>query len=410
MSSQFQLIGVLSTLKHSTRKGAVTVLVAVLMVVLLGCAAMAVDIGHLYVARTELQRAADAAALAGALALGRTSDDAPYGDYYRDSEDIYSQAEKYALANKVVGHGVVVNRASDIKIGYLQYPRDLSASLQVVPLDACNAVQVIARRDSTSPDGRVRLFFAPIWGINSSNVSASAVAVLDDRFYGFAPQVGIPNCVMPLAVDEARWNDEVVNGNGQDGYSYDNATGNIVVSPDGDPEIKLFPEQLGPSEDNENDGAGNFGILHVGAGSLGTSTIVEQITNGITGDDLIDMTGEPMIKFYSQDSGQPLVYNAVSYDILGDPGVKVGMENALEAKIGQVVGFFLYSNVAQTGSNTIFDVVGMRFGRVMAVDFSGSVNSKAIFIQPAPYSGSDILTSPYTPSTNYTISRIELVR
>ena len=62
------------------RRGAVTVLVALLMVVLLGCAAMAIDIGHLYVAQAELQRAADAAAMAGAQALGRDLD-TPVGEY-----------------------------------------------------------------------------------------------------------------------------------------------------------------------------------------------------------------------------------------------------------------------------------------------------------------------------------------
>ncbi|KKL08384.1 hypothetical protein LCGC14_2576400, partial [marine sediment metagenome] len=45
--------------------GAIIVMVAVMLVVLLGCVALAVDIGYLYVARAELQRTADAAALAG---------------------------------------------------------------------------------------------------------------------------------------------------------------------------------------------------------------------------------------------------------------------------------------------------------------------------------------------------------
>jgi hypothetical protein len=46
--------------------GYVIVVVAALLVVLLGFAAMAVDLGMLYSARTSMQRAADAAALAGA--------------------------------------------------------------------------------------------------------------------------------------------------------------------------------------------------------------------------------------------------------------------------------------------------------------------------------------------------------
>ena len=48
------------------QSGAAAILVAFLMIVFLGIAALALDIGYLYVVRTELQNAADAAALAGA--------------------------------------------------------------------------------------------------------------------------------------------------------------------------------------------------------------------------------------------------------------------------------------------------------------------------------------------------------
>ena len=393
------------SLQPAARTGAVTVLVAILLVVLLGCVAFAVDIGHLYVARTELQRAADSAALAGAIALGRGSDDAPYGDYYRSSERIYSYAEQYAASNAVVGKGVVLNRSSDVKIGYLQYPRNLSASLQIVPLDACNAVQVIARRDSSNADGRVALFFAPIWGINSSDVSASAIAVLDDRFYAYAP--GDSGPTIPFSIEEQVWNDQIVEGNGPDEYTYDGETENVLTSPDGNPEIKLFPEKL---KEEEEDGAGMFGIVHIGPGegALGACVIEAQIENGISGDDLVNLTGEPMINFYNQVSGEPITYNAVSYDILGDPGLKATLEDAMEAKVGKTIGFFLHSTMSGTGANTVFTVVGMRFGRVMSVDLHGG--GKAIIIQPVAYHGQEILTSPYVPSTDQTIGRLELVR
>ncbi len=386
------------------RKGVVIVMVAVLLMVLLGCVALAVDIGYLYVARAELQRTADAASMAGAQALGRGSD-SPFGEYLYP-EDIYSQAESYALSNKVAQQGVVLNRNTDIIIGYLADPQDRSATLQIVSLDQCNAVQVIARRTSNN-GGEIPLFFAPLWGINSSAVGASAIAVLDDRFYGYAPsQSG--GLAIPFALDEQVWNDQIIAGNGSDEFSFDLATGNVSTSPDSIKEVKLFPDKLGPSEEEENDGAGNFGILHIGSGSLGTSTIVDQIANGISADDLIDMTGEPMIKFYDQVSGEPVVFNAVTYDILADPGLKVGMENAMQANMGKKIGFFLYSNVSGTGSNTVFTVVGMRFGRVMRVDLNG--NDKAIVLQPVPYYGPGILTSPYVPSTDRLIGTLQLVR
>ena len=55
------------------QKGTVIVLFALTLTVLLGFTALAIDIGDLYVGRNELQNAADAAALAGALLLPDTT-------------------------------------------------------------------------------------------------------------------------------------------------------------------------------------------------------------------------------------------------------------------------------------------------------------------------------------------------
>src|SRR5882672_9874435 len=63
--------------RRPRERGQTIVLVAIALVSLLGMAALAIDVTTLYVARTEMQRAADAAALAGAKAFvdsGITSD------------------------------------------------------------------------------------------------------------------------------------------------------------------------------------------------------------------------------------------------------------------------------------------------------------------------------------------------
>ena len=64
-------------LKHRKQRGQTLVLVALCLVVLISMAALAIDLTTLYVARGEMQRAADAAALAGAQAFvssGTTTD------------------------------------------------------------------------------------------------------------------------------------------------------------------------------------------------------------------------------------------------------------------------------------------------------------------------------------------------
>ena len=54
------------------RRGAVAVLAAILMVVMFACIALSVDVGVMSVAKTDLQRAADAAAHAGVLEYATT--------------------------------------------------------------------------------------------------------------------------------------------------------------------------------------------------------------------------------------------------------------------------------------------------------------------------------------------------
>ena len=60
--------------RHDVRqRGAVAVLVALILVVLLGAAGIVLDLGRLFVAKTELQNAADACALAAARELATPS-------------------------------------------------------------------------------------------------------------------------------------------------------------------------------------------------------------------------------------------------------------------------------------------------------------------------------------------------
>jgi hypothetical protein len=206
------------------------------------------------------------------------------------------------------------------------------------------------------------------------------------------------------------WNDEIIDGNGEDNFGYDKQTGNVTTSPDANPETKLFPNKEGPSNNGKgkgkggsNDGAGNFGILHIGSGGNGVPPLRDQIRSGISQDDFVDLTREPMIKFYDYDSG-----DEVSYEIEGNPGIKAGMEDALEEKVGQVVGFFVHDSISRSGSNAVYHVVAMRFGRVMDVNIRG--NGKAIMIQPLPFYGSGVLTSPNAPSTDKLIANLQLVR
>ncbi|MDM8006889.1 MAG: pilus assembly protein TadG-related protein, partial [Phycisphaerae bacterium] len=53
------------------RRGAVVVFVAVVSTLMAGFTALTIDLGNMYIVKTELQRSADAAALAAASRLAR---------------------------------------------------------------------------------------------------------------------------------------------------------------------------------------------------------------------------------------------------------------------------------------------------------------------------------------------------
>ena len=159
-------------------RGAVAVMVAVTMTVLLAMAAAALDIGHALVGRNELQNAADAGALAGARALGILYEGmtpAAMGTYQlpgANATAIVTAVQSTAVLNAAAGVNVTVN-AGDVQIGLWN-----SATRTLTPtVNQPRSVRVITRRDGTA-NGPISTFLASVVGITSVNVSAAATAEL----------------------------------------------------------------------------------------------------------------------------------------------------------------------------------------------------------------------------------------
>jgi len=164
------------------------VTMALFLLVLLAVSALAVDYGHVAWVQSELQKAADAGAMAGARAL------VPYtGSPLRPN---WLQAE--ALASQTV----LLNRAdarflTDCQVtpGYwnlaaktLDQDTTKTPSATEVP-----AVRVAVVKASGHNDGPLRTLFAPIFGVGALNLGAQAVTMLS--FPSGLP----PGAVFPLA-------------------------------------------------------------------------------------------------------------------------------------------------------------------------------------------------------------------
>lgn len=140
------------------RSGVAAIFSVVLLVVLLGFTALTVDIGHIYNVRAELQNAADAAAMAGVQMLP-------------DENLAEKTAQNYANMNHTK-HGAVVGDA-DVQLGNWDWD-GLTFTAGGTPT---NAVHVYTHR-SQKNGNPVSLFFAPVFGKSSTEVSASATASL----------------------------------------------------------------------------------------------------------------------------------------------------------------------------------------------------------------------------------------
>jgi len=379
------------------RRAATAVAVLIMLVVLIGFASLAVDVGRLYAVKGELQRASDSAARAGTSAFAddslRGSSSGPNGNYM-DAMKIAaaSRAILYASRNKVEICPTLLGDA-DVVVGWYDFtnpggPLGLGGN--------ANAVQVTGRFTQDSPNGAVSNYFAQILGFAATDVSATATAAFDDRFSSYTPAE--PGVLIPFTMYVNEYEQQAVTG--PDNFSYDQDLDTVIAFGDGIREIRLFPY----ADDGGGDGAGNFGLLNVGTANQSVPGLNGQIQAGITPEDLELEIGTSTISFYDDD-GSP-----TTHQITGSPGVKGGTEPAIEARVGDVVGFFVHSSVSDGGSNASYTIVGIRFGRVMEVVLSGNPDQRRITVQPVIYSGPGVYTAPGAPSSNGMVGQIVLVR
>ncbi len=389
---------------NNKRRGNVVVMTTVAMTTILGFSALAIDVGNLCMTKSELQRTADAAALAGA--AGLISDNLLKANY-DPRPDASVQIDTYALMNRSGGNGMIVS-SNDIVIGHLDDPLDSTESLDLA-MSTYNAVEVTVRRDAQH-NGAVDTFFASILGIGSVDLEAKATAIIDDRFAGFANPNMFPGPFVPFAISETYYNTQLA-GN-VDNWSWNAGTGTPENVSDGIVEVWIYPEDNNSNGNGNGNGGnggnsgggGNFGSLNIGINNQGTSQLGDQIENGVTDAQLIDEIGTDTIMFFDSNGG------SLTYSISGNPGISGGMTPYVEARIGDVIGFLIHDGVTDNGSNADFNIIGMRFGRLMEIDLTGNPSDKRIVIQPVVYNGPGIITDPAAASSGGMAYGLQLAR
>jgi hypothetical protein len=347
-------------LPRRTRQGAVVVLAAFLMIVMLGAIAFAVDVGMLLLARTELQRTADAAAIAAAWEFARQD------EHWLLQQEARRTARRYAVENEVLlsGPRLRYNASNaedgDIVIGFLADFDDPQAELIRDDPDAYNAVRVTPRR-SQEVNGEVPLFFGRVLGLDSRATQATATAAVMRRIGGFrALKSGENLPILPITMHEDAWR-QLFQDDQLDEWSYNEEDGNVTRGSDGIPEQLLYPE--------DHDSAGNFGTLDIGPAANSTSHLGHQIIEGISETDLGYHGGELKLN----DRGE--------LRLGGDPGLSAGIADDLAAIIGQTRIIPVYRTVDGNGDTAVYTIVKFVGVRIMEVHLTGG--DKGLYVQPA---------------------------
>jgi hypothetical protein len=158
------------------RRAVVVVQVAVSSTLVLGMAALVVDIGMLYTAQTELQVSADAAALAAASVLMTNGD---------VRAEVVSAADTYASANKVLGLTPAVYD-EDVELGRAVPNTSGDRYHFEAAAEKWDAVRVHLRHVHSLNEGErpcisVPLTFAQVFGVVNQTLEAKSSAVLIPR-------------------------------------------------------------------------------------------------------------------------------------------------------------------------------------------------------------------------------------
>ncbi len=171
---------------------------AVSLFMLLAFTALAVDGSNLYVARNELQNAADAGALAGARRLYLADGSAVNPNADQIARDVatanHSQGSSVEVVRAVRGHWSFIdgtftaNESPDLELVDLFGKSTMELDLNT---DFINAVEVVTERSATP----VAAFFGSIFGFTGYDVSARAVAYL-----GFAGRLRPGDVDQPIAM------------------------------------------------------------------------------------------------------------------------------------------------------------------------------------------------------------------
>jgi len=390
---------------RENQKGNVLVFVAVCLTLFFCFLALSVDIGWIMLTKSELQAAADSAALAGAAQL--TDEDILTGtpnqnddvSLARDYSQTFSSFNTAAKESITLDRNETNETDGGVVVGYIHNPLDLNSPLETTGVSYYNTVQVETRR-TPEINGTLKLFLGFFTNLDEVSLRTRSAATLDDRIIGFDMNAGEFLPMLPFTVYKESWDaaydatyvatsETCPASNGGDKFGYDETTKSVTPHGDGIVEIHLYPNK--PDVCKYPDAPGNFGTLDIGYENNSTDDLVRQIQQGCRAEELA-LSGNMMLE---QD-----VSGVWCKWANGDTGVSSTIRLALENIKGQARILPLHDKVTGTGDTAYFRIVRFVGVRIVDVKMTGALTDRRVTVQPASVVCQNAVFHPDAPHSN----------
>jgi Flp pilus assembly protein TadG len=384
------------------RPGAVTPLLALLLIPLLGMLAFSIDAGWMVLVKTDLQHTADAAALAGAEVLQEL-----YVQYNQPGQtnqpgilatattnvpgSPMATAEAFAAMN-MAGTVYITVPDSDVSFGFLDASGNYTSPCTGFP----NTIQVTTRRDATA-NGPLSLFFGGLLGTPTASLECTARATIYSGNVSTLQVIpGVTAHILPVALDYTMWDQFYATGQSPDGTIHFNASNGL-------PELQVYPTN--PST------PGSFGLVDVGPPSSNCPAFRNWIDDGETPNDINYLLNNNLLPV---SMGSPMGWGV-------GPGLRGGLLSNFQSVQGQpnLIPLFVaaqypstsngntYIAAAGSGQNATYSIVGFvgitvsnawGYGNYLNISLQpmAIVDPTAVLGGPTP---AGTQTSPLTPST-----------
>jgi Flp pilus assembly protein TadG len=358
-------------------------MMAVLGVPLLGMVAFAVDVAWIASAKSRLQAAADAAVLAGARQLmsGYVAYNGPQATglptiITTAESSAKTYAKNFASYNGAGNVNSLTLADADIEFGYTNKTGGYTKLTGTTTFP--NTMKVTLRLDGTN-NTSLGLFFAPILGMSSTTVTATATSVIytASSISSFNTSLNVNGVLLPVAMDASAWTNFYATGQSPDGV--------VHLGSNGMPQLLIYP--------SPGNAPGNFGLVSVGQPSSNASTFSSWIDSGPSPSDLSYLDSNSLVPASTSSSKSWAAGPGLKSTELSDFASVMGRSRLVP--VFQPASQSPYQAASGNGNNTTYNIVG--FVGITISEADGNGSNMTIAIQPS---------ATIDPTANYDSSSV----